>query len=803
MAPRIGSNVGMSMSVSTASELSQSQFTEDNNNTNQLSRSQLDNDNMEQSIAVTSMELDDPKQMSTSAIRAELAYYGLTDHTIHIQGDKTKLEEALRTARLNNSEKKDSIPSMYQPYEPVNRKDNISPQHHLEETAAKVGIRNSNINNEEQSNNNTQAIRKKRPDSYTNGLTPTHIPLTFENTIPTQILTIIRTSSDPSMKSINLDYKSLGNNEVIKLSQALESNTTVKHLSIRKCNISDMAIVALCKMLCVNTTLTQLHLDENLITTEGAAELSTALITNETLTVLTLNDNIHLLDKGLVYLIGALEHNVTLRTLDVLNCGIDENDSRSSRGGNRLEQLNKILESRQIDANFESLLERLLDDDYRVTGIDLSGRKIGNVGAERLAHALSDNTQVRQLWLRGCNLSNGGAIALASCLEQNMTIVDLFLGNNTIGDDGLIAFADALAMSNQTLVSLELDDNDCGSEGFNAFMRGLEENTSVLVASFENNPGITEDMCKLLEDTLSEKRNNLNLVSFIVDPNAGDSYHGSHASQNSAANKSGVVNMSVCSSYMPSTYRRAGFASKDGQNPSKTSRNSGSYKYSAYNRANSRGSKSGHSPGVPPSAQQQHVPPPPPPRSHNNYSSKVSMASGSQQDSRGGMMVGGDGINPNSDYSSPDKQKHDNRANVPRSSGSRGSRGSRSSRGGGSKFMIPVPIKSQALDPIQEGGSGTMSNCSSLSSTVGTGKHRVRSVVKDSVKSGALEVRQQDKDLRRSQGSAAFDEEVIPMPQAIVPKEDTMEIQPLVERNMKRVGPSVVSAATTDIVSSF
>ena len=64
-----------------------------------------------------------------------------------------------------------------------------------------------------------------------------------------------------------------------------------------------------------------------------------------------------------------------------------------------------------------------------------------------------------------------------------------------------------------------------------------------------------------------------------------------------------------------------------------------------------------------------------------------------------------------------------------------------------------------------------------------------------------MEVRQQD--LRRSQGSAAFDDEIIPMPQAIVPKEDTTEIQPLVERNVRRIGPSVKSSVTTDIVSSF
>jgi hypothetical protein len=39
------------------------------------------------------------------------------------------------------------------------------------------------------------------------------------------------------------------------------------------------------------------------------------------------------------------------------------------------------------DLNFESLLGRLLDDDYQVTAIDLSGCCIGDVGTAQLANA--------------------------------------------------------------------------------------------------------------------------------------------------------------------------------------------------------------------------------------------------------------------------------------------------------------------------------------------------------------------------------------------------------------------------------
>ena len=89
MAPR---NI-MSMSVSTASELSHSQFTE------QISQQQTpsspNEEDFEVSINVDAMELDDPTQMSPQAIKAELQYYGLSPTS----NDRDELETSLRRAR--------------------------------------------------------------------------------------------------------------------------------------------------------------------------------------------------------------------------------------------------------------------------------------------------------------------------------------------------------------------------------------------------------------------------------------------------------------------------------------------------------------------------------------------------------------------------------------------------------------------------------------------------------------------------------------------------------------------------------
>ena len=245
------------------------------------------------------------------------------------------------------------------------------------------------------------------------------------------------------------------------------------------------------------------------------------------------------------------------------------------------------------DLNFESLLGRLLDDDYQVTAIDLSGFRIGEVGAARLADALTDNTHVRQLWLRGCAIGNEGAKALALCLEQNMSIVDLFLANNGIGDEGLVAISEALATSNSTLVSLEFDDNDVAEDGLDVFIRTLSMNSSLLVASFESNPRLVWDRFKrisIVKEMLAEKRDGLELFDFVVDLNADNE------SVSNLDVSTQFQDRSACSSHMPSTSMSMGLASQargelanlkeSGGRPNAKAVKMGSFRFSIYNKAN-------------------------------------------------------------------------------------------------------------------------------------------------------------------------------------------------------------------------
>ena len=266
---------------------------------------------------------------------------------------------------------------------------------------------------------------------------------------------------------------------------------------------------------------------------------------------------------------------------------------RGARDANAARDLATHQQQGKSDLNFESLLGRLLADDYHVTAIDLSGCRIGEVGAARLADALTDNTHVRQLWLRRCAIGNEGAKALALCLEQNMSIVDLFLANNDIGDEGLVAISEALATSNSTLVSLELDDNDVAEDGLDVFIRTLSMNSSLLVASFENNPRLVWDNFKrisIVKVMLAEKRDGLELFEFVVDINADNE----SVSNIDASTRFEV--RSACSSYMPSTSMSAGLTSQargaqanlkeSGDRPNAKAVKMGSFRFSIYNKAN-------------------------------------------------------------------------------------------------------------------------------------------------------------------------------------------------------------------------
>ena len=81
--------------------------------------------------------------------------------------------------------------------------------------------------------------------------------------------------------SANLDYNDIGDEGAIAISAALESNTTLKYLSLKSYDggtqITAAGAEAIAKMLVVNRALTSLNLNYNQIGAGGAKAIADSL----------------------------------------------------------------------------------------------------------------------------------------------------------------------------------------------------------------------------------------------------------------------------------------------------------------------------------------------------------------------------------------------------------------------------------------------------------------------------------------------------------------------------------------------
>eukprot|EP00812_Abedinium_dasypus_P005306 NODE_1664_length_1089_cov_170.594778.p2 GENE.NODE_1664_length_1089_cov_170.594778~~NODE_1664_length_1089_cov_170.594778.p2 ORF type:complete len:250 (-),score=65.64 NODE_1664_length_1089_cov_170.594778:151-900(-) len=113
------------------------------------------------------------------------------------------------------------------------------------------------------------------------------------------------------------------------------------------------------------------------------------------------------------------------------------------------------------------LLEAVATDNVPAETLDLSGNRIGTLGARALATALQHNATITTLILVDSDIGDLGAQALATALQHNAMITELNLSSNNIGDLGAQALAAAL-QQNETIDVLLLHDNSIGDLGTQA-----------------------------------------------------------------------------------------------------------------------------------------------------------------------------------------------------------------------------------------------------------------------------------------------------------------------------------------------
>lgn len=119
--------------------------------------------------------------------------------------------------------------------------------------------------------------------------------------------------SNTTLQHLSLAMNEIGDVGALALAKALESNTTLQRLSVVANEIGDVGAQALAQALEKNSTLQELQLDMNLIGDDGAQTLAQALKTNATLKCLGLSLN-PIYCEGVQALDKAVQINTTLQS---------------------------------------------------------------------------------------------------------------------------------------------------------------------------------------------------------------------------------------------------------------------------------------------------------------------------------------------------------------------------------------------------------------------------------------------------------------------------------------------------------
>ena len=84
---------------------------------------------------------------------------------------------------------------------------------------------------------------------------------------------------------------------------------------------------------------------------------------------------------------------------------------------------------------------------FSITSLDVSGNKLGDVGARALGLALTDNQGLQVLGTEHNLIGDSGCAALAAGLAANSSLRELRLAGNRFGADGFAALAEAVGSS--------------------------------------------------------------------------------------------------------------------------------------------------------------------------------------------------------------------------------------------------------------------------------------------------------------------------------------------------------------------
>lgn len=303
-------------------------------------------------------------------------------------------------------------------------------------------------------------------------------------------------ANDPSLTTVDWCTKGIGDDEVIKLSDALCDNTHVTILWLGGNMITDAGMKALAEVLKINTKVTTLSLGDNKITDASVKALVEVLPINDTITHLHLGGN-KLTDVGEKYLIGRFFEPLWERKWSPRS-----DLGKVTANDPSLTEVN--WHAKGIGDNEVIKLANALHYNTHVSGLVLTFNNITDVGAKALAKILRINATVTTLNLHFNKIGNAGAKDLAEVLLINASVAQLDLGLNEISDTGIKDLAEMLRV-NATITRLNLFGNEISSIGKKALAEMLRINVTIITFDFGYN--------KYSSDDLQEEINRLSKIN--------------------------------------------------------------------------------------------------------------------------------------------------------------------------------------------------------------------------------------------------------------------------------------------------
>ena len=333
---------------------------------------------------------------------------------------------------------------------------------------------------------------------------------TFENDL-------LRLITDSTFTEF-LYFNKITDNDLLKLTKALQNNTSLTKFSLFNSDfIDDNKIISLVSALKNNNTLIELVIPQNNIGPNGAIYLAEALQQDKTFTtftalkILDIGQN-NIQDEGAKALAEALKTNRTLTSLNIFinNIGVEGASAiaEALQQNTTLTSLN--IGQNNIQGEGAIALAEALKTNESLTTLDIYGNEIGPDGASAIAEALKTNTKLTTLYIYSNNIQDKGAEALAEALQNNKTLTTLKIGYNKIGPKGAKALAKAL-LENKTLTTLNIGNNNFSDAGKTHLTEALKTNTTLTNLNIDGNDFSVKNLLNLLNN--NHTITNLNIGS--------------------------------------------------------------------------------------------------------------------------------------------------------------------------------------------------------------------------------------------------------------------------------------------------